>query len=427
MHVYFSGIGGAGICPLSIVAYQAGFDVSGSDKQSSDYIDYLLKSGIENIHIGQSKEDIAAVHHEKPIEWMVISSAVLKENKTHPEIEFAKTKNIRISKRDEFIVEFLNKTNHEMIAIAGTHGKTTTTAMTVWAFKQLGIPVSYALPAKTTFSEMGSFDKNAKYFIYEADEYDKNFLSYSPRLSLISGVAYDHPDIYPTVDEYKAAFRQFLDQSKRAFLWEEDAEFIGVQSSLTLAAIVKEDYEPFADKLIGPVNRDNARLVIQGIFSLDETLDFQELSDIMNDFPGLSRRFEKLAPNIYSDYAHTPEKIRGALQTAKETSDSVVVVYEGLHNTRQHFIHEQLKDLFTGAKQLYVVPSYLAREDESLEMLTPEKLCEIIQQPSDRIPSELNEELLGAIKAHADSGDLVLCLSAGGGGCLDEWLRKQLT
>ena len=130
---------------------------------------------------------------------------------------------------------------------------------------------------------------------------------------------------------------------------------------------------------------------------------------------------------MYSDYAHTPEKIRGALQLAHEVAgENVVVVYEGLHNTRQHFIKEDLAHLFDSAKHVYIVPSYLAREDESLELLTPEKLVNLFSNPQGATPSELNDQLIEHIKVHQKSGDLILCLSAGGGGSLDEWLRKEI-
>ena len=147
----------------------------------------------------------------------------------------------------------------------------------------------------------------------------------------------------------------------------------------------------------------------------------------MNKFPGVSRRFEKIAKNIFTEYAHTPPKIRGALQLAHEVAgDNVVVVYEGLHNTRQHFIAKELATLFEGVKVLYVVPSYRAREDESLEDLTPVKLVELMQSPNNRQPALLNQDLRNKILQHANSGDTVLCISAGGGGSLDEWLRKEL-
>jgi len=103
------------------------------------------------------------------------------------------------------------------------------------------------------------------------------------------------------------------------------------------------------------------------------------------------------------------------------------VVYEGLHNTRQHFIKEELGGLFDDVKQLYIVPSYLAREDKDLELLTPDKILDLLSISSKphSVAAALNDKLAEDIKRHASQGDLVLCLSAGGGGSLDEWLRKQ--
>jgi UDP-N-acetylmuramate-alanine ligase len=130
---------------------------------------------------------------------------------------------------------------------------------------------------------------------------------------------------------------------------------------------------------------------------------------------------------LYTDYAHTPPKIRGAIQIAQEIDkDNIVVVYEGLHNTRQHFIKDELKNLFDPAKEIYIVPSYLAREDPNLETLTPDKLRLLLSPEAEAKshPAALNSELEQAIRQHLEANDLVLCLSAGGGGSLDEWLRR---
>ena len=151
---------------------------------------------------------------------------------------------------------------------------------------------------------------------------------------------------------------------------------------------------------------------------------------ILDRFPGVSRRFEQVAPGLYSDYAHTPEKIRGALQLGHEVaSENLVVAYEGLHNTRQHFIQNELVHLFDGVKHLYIVPSYLAREDESLELLTPEKLCCLLSTDAQNTaePATLDDHLKQRLETHLDSGDTVLCLTAGGGGSLDEWLRREFS
>lgn len=427
MHVFFSGIGGTGIGPLALIAKQAGFSVSGSDKQHSKYIEYLINHGIQDIHIGQTAQAIKAMNDRNPIDWYVYSSAVEKEQGLSPEMRYCQENGIRMSKRDEFLNHLLGAKNLQMIAIAGTHGKTTTTAMMIWLMLQIGEPISYSVGAKIGFGDMGAYDPASKYFIYEADEYDKNFLAFQPRLSLITGVDWDHPDIYPTREEYEAAFVQFLGQSEHSIVWRRDADKLGLPvSESDPVTILDETHRSIGADLglTGLVNRQNAWLVANAVHELTGR-PLEELVVHMNQFPGVSRRFEQIAPHIYSDYAHTPQKIRGALQVADEVSPgNVVVVYEGLHNTRQHFIRDELPTLFATAKALYIVPSYLAREDESLELLTPEKLCELIAEPRTRQAMQLDDKLREVIAKHAHQGDLVLCLTAGGGGSLDEWLRK---
>lgn len=430
MHIFFSGIGGTAIGPLALIAQQCGFTVSGSDKQTSSYIDYLRQQGIGDIHIGQNRDAIAAVHAKHPIDWFVYSSAVAIENPNAPELVFCREQGIRTSKRDELLNLIIEQKQLKLLAVAGTHGKTTTTAMLVWLLTQLHLPISYSVGAKTSFSDMGHYRPDSEYFIYECDEFDRNFLAFHPHLSLITGIDWDHPDIFPTRDSYNQAFTEFLDQSEQAVMWQEDVERLGSQPGPETIVLHKDD--PAIDielKLPGLVNRQNAWQVAWTVHRLFG----QPLADIMpilNRFPGLSRRFEQIVPGLYTDYAHTPAKIRGALQLAHElASDNVVVIYEGLHNTRQHFIKDELQHLFDGTKELYIVPSYLAREDENLEMLTPDKLRGYLDESvqSHAHSAELNDSLKTAITNHIAAGDLVVCLSAGGGGSLDEWIRQQFS
>ncbi|MBX4199661.1 UDP-N-acetylmuramate--L-alanine ligase, partial [Candidatus Saccharibacteria bacterium] len=135
MHIYFSGIGGTAIGPLAMIAKQAGYEVSGSDARESKYIDYLRQKGIGDIHIGQTREQIEKVHQNKPIDWFVYSSA-LNAEADHPELAFCKDAGIRISKRDELLNEILSQRHLKLIAVAGTHGKTTTTAMLIWLMRE---------------------------------------------------------------------------------------------------------------------------------------------------------------------------------------------------------------------------------------------------------------------------------------------------
>jgi len=122
MHVYFSGIGGTGIGPLALIALQAGFEVSGSDMQESQYTHYLEEKGI-HLSIGQSEDLIKEIHATHPIDWFVYSSALDQFKSTHPELRFVKENNIRSSKRDEFIAHLIEEKKLQMIAVSGTHQK----------------------------------------------------------------------------------------------------------------------------------------------------------------------------------------------------------------------------------------------------------------------------------------------------------------
>lgn len=428
MHIYFSGIGGAGIGPLAQIAHDAGYTVSGSDKQDSSYIHYLKKHGVTNIHVGQGYDDIAAVHAQTPIDWFVYTSALPLENPDAPELKFCNENSIRTSKRDELLNQILSDKHLKLIAIAGTHGKTTTTAMVTWFMLQLKKPVSYLLPAKTTFAEMGSYDPISQYFIYEADEFDRNFLAYEPEISLITGVSWDHHELFKTRDEYQSAFREFIGQSARTFIWQEDADYLKLPDGDEVQVVDSSNPEIDELGLKGRYNRLDCWLAIQVVHTVTHA-PLHELADMAKDFPGLSRRMEQIAPNLYSDYAHTPEKITGAmsvaLEMAADTGQNLVVVYEPLTDRRQHYMIDEYKDCFEGATKVYWIPSYLAREDPSQSILSPEELIDHLSDPGIAEARERDDSLKVTIQEHLDAGDMVVCMAGGGGGSLDDWLREN--
>ncbi len=428
MHIYFSGIGGAGIGPLAQIAQQAGYTVSGSDKQDSDYILYLRKHGITNIHIGQEQDEIAKIHDQTPIDWFVYTSALPLENPNAPELLFCKEQSIKTSKRDELLNLILKEKNLKLIAIAGTHGKTTTTALTTWLFTQLGQPISYLLPAKTSFAEMGAFDPTSKYFIYEADEFDRNFLAFEPAISLITGVSWDHHEIFPTREDYQAAFHEFIEQSDHTFIWDEDSQYLGLQDVEEISVLDSADAGIKDISLLGQYNRLDAWLAVQAVHRATSE-PVEKLVEIVNHFPGLSRRMEQIIPDLYSDYAHTPEKIRGAMSVATEmaakTGQDLIIVYEPLTNRRQHFMLDDYKDCFDGATKLYWIPSYLAREDPTQRVIPPSELITHLADPSIAVAMERNEELKKVIQKHLADGDMVVCMAGGGGDSLDDWLHQE--
>jgi UDP-N-acetylmuramate--alanine ligase len=431
MHIFFSGIGGTGIGPLALIAKQAGHEVSGSDKQDSQYILYLKKHGIEDIYIGQTREALESFHTSKPIDWYVYSSALEKENPDHPELQFVVEKNIKHSKRDTLLTYLIEDRQLKLIAIAGTHGKTTTTAMAIWLITNLGLALSYSVGAKIKFGDMGHYDPKSEHFVLECDEFDRNFLSFKPYMALISGVGYDHHEIYPTPQAYREAFREFLGKSAWRLLWHSDVEKLNLDMDSSF--IVLDDNDPHLQqiKLYGSVNRKDAWLVIQGVHTITK-VPVERLIAIMNRFPGVSRRMEPIKKRLFTDYAHTTDKIRGAieigLEIAKEQGRKLVVIYEPLTNRRMHFTKEEHRDVFNGVSKLYWVPSYLAREDPNQPVLTPKELIAYLNPEIQSVaePAELNDDLKKAIKQHRKH-DIVLCLSGGGGHSLDEWLRKEFS
>lgn len=423
MHIYFSGIGGTGIGPLAVIAKMAGYEVSGSDKQASAYIDYLHSKGIP-AHVGQKDNQfIKKLHAKKPIDWFVYSSALPIENPQHPELLFVQENQIKHTKRDAFLAHFLSEKNLKLIAFAGTHGKTSSTAMAIWVARQLGIPVSYSVGAKLSFGDMGTYTNNSSYFLYECDEFDRNFLAFHPFISVLTKVDWDHHEQYPTRNQYIDAFKTFVQQSCDTYAHKKELDYLSLNESDTIHCINKSYLEKITLK--GDHNRQNAAGVVA---AMDQVCHFttEEIIDAVNTFPGSNRRFEKIAPNIYTDYAHTPEEIAATLQLAKEYNQDIVVAYEPLTNRRQHYMINQYKDVFADLHALYWLPSYLAREDPKQRVISPAEFIKTLPPSAHATTATMNSALQTKLSDAAANGAIVLLLAGGGGGSLDEWARHKL-
>ncbi|MBR3329464.1 hypothetical protein IKG29_02990 [Candidatus Saccharibacteria bacterium] len=409
MNIYISGISGTGMGPLALMAKAAGFKVCGSDLMKGAIYDELVEAGIE-VYIGEQDGVFLQEKLKEGVDWFCHTSA-LKED--HAELVLARESGIKVTKRDDLTAFLVEKLGLKMVAVAGTHGKTTTTAMIVWAALKLGLPVSYIVGTTLGFAPSGSYHEGDKYFVYEADEYDRNFLKYHPWLAVLPAVSYDHPDIYPTKEDYKKAFEQFKNQSEQVIEFSEN--------------FVKGDF-----KLAGEARRLDASLAAESVYRMlgDELNNQNEkgkLVDILNEFPGVGRRFEKISDGVYSDYAHHPEEIMATLDVAKDEvglsgKKGVVVLYQPHQNTRQHEVKEGYRDAFSGADKIFWLPTYLTRENPDLLVIEPEEFIRGLSNAEVAEAAELNDELAEKLRECLAEGYLVLLMTAGPA---DEWLREK--
>ena len=430
MRIYISGISGTGLGPLALMAKDAGLEVSGSDLARGAIFDELVKSGIE-VSIGKQDGEFLRKKLEGGVDWFVYTSALPED---HAELKLAREAGVKCTKRDDLTAYLVEKLGLKMVAVAGTHGKTTTTSMIVWASLKLRLPVSYIVGTTLGFAPSGAYHRGDKYFVYEADEYDRNFLKYHPWLAVIPAVSYDHPDIYPTRKDYEDAFWQFRRQSKTVIecregrITEKSMEPEGFeQSSL---------YKPEVFGVAGEARRIDAALAANAVFCMQQN-DFADrgievdyntgaLIKILNEFPGVGRRFERIADHIYTDYAHHPEEIVATVGVAREEAElvgakGIVAVYQPHQNTRQHEVRDGYKDAFVGVDKLFWLPTYLTRENPDLKVLTPEELIEGLSNSKVAEPAEPDEKLGSRLKEYAREGYLVLLMTAGPA---DEWLRS---
>lgn len=403
MNVYFSGISGTGIGPLAELAQDAGFTVFGSDLKRGAISEELDARGIEVSYGEQDGIFLRKKFSESGVDWLVYTSALPQD---HAELLAAKELGIRYTKRDEFLAELIQQKNLKMIAVAGTHGKTTTTAMIVWAMIKLDIPVSYLIGTTISWGNGGQYNPQSQFFVYEADEYDRNFLAYHPYLTAITCIDYDHPDVYPTVEEYRAAFDQFMSQSENVVI------NTTINSNITL---------------VGGLRRQDASIALEVIQKIAPDINYQKVIDALNSFPGAGRRFEEITPGVYTDYAHHPNEIASTVKMAVELKErsqyaGLAVIYQPHQNTRQHEVKDGYKHAFVGADKIFWLPTYLTRENPNLTILTPEELSEKTETKAQTEIAELNDDLAAKIQQLHKDNWLVVLMAAGPA---DNWLREQ--
>ena len=407
MRIYISGISGTGMGPLALMAKAAGFEVSGSDLAEGAIYSELVENGI-NVRIGEQDGEFLKKKMAEGVDWFAYTSALPDD---HAELVMAREAGIKCTKRDELTAFLVEKLGLKMVAVAGTHGKTTTTAMIIYAALKLGLPVSYIVGTTLGFAPSGSYREGDKCFVYEADEYDRNFLKFSPWLGIITAVSYDHPDVYATREEYAAAFEQFKSQCEK------------VIDGSDLSGNVGSDL-----KLAGEARRKDAMLAMMAICEMAPDVSEDEVREILNEFPGVGRRFERLMDGIYSDYAHHPEEILATIDVARDEArlqgkNRVIVIYQPHQNSRQHEVRDGYRNVFSGADKIYWLPTYLVRENAELPILTPAELVAELSNANLAETAEMDEELFSKILEYQKNGDLVVLMTAGPA---DGWLREKL-
>ena len=391
--IYFIGINGIGMSGLAKIMKCKGYDVKGADICTNYVTEELLSMGI-TVYNEHDEENVKEADY-------VIASTAIKE--TNPEYSYAKNKGITILKRGELLAKLLNRETG--IAVAGTHGKTTTSSMlsAVMLSKDPTIVVGGILPEIKSNAKPGK----SEYFIAEADESDNSFLFMNPKYSIITNIDADHLDVHGNLDNIKKSFIKFISHTQKEVIICMDCQNLKDAvsklpegKSVTTYSIKDESANIFA-KNIRVVDRKTVYEVyinkeLIGEFSLNIpgehnilnslpviylALKFgvnkEEIQEALNKFKGSKRRydvlFDKKLENGYGnktkrvrivdDYAHHPTEIKATLKAIKSIDTSrLVVIFQPHRYSRVHFLLDEFKDAFKDVDKVILLPIYAAGE-----------------------------------------------------------------
>jgi UDP-N-acetylmuramate--alanine ligase len=340
--LHFIGIGGAGMSGLALVCAELGAEVSGSDRAQSTYMERLRGAGLEPAvgHDAANLPDGAEV---------VVSTAISEEN---PELALARERGLTVIPRGRLLAELCAE--KRLIAVAGTHGKTTTTAMAVWALRAIGAEPAFFVGGEVPGLGPGGTPANAgwgegEWVVAEADESDGSFLDLRPEVAVITNVEMDHHSHWGSIAELRAAFERF---SADAQLAEFDAQGPGPEQ-LALAV-------PGAHNLL------NARAALAVVAATGG--DLEAAAAGLLDFPGVRRRLERKGEAggtaIYDDYAHHPTELRAALSALRELGgERLIAVFQPHLYSRTKAFGTEFGAALAIADEAIVLDVYPAREE----------------------------------------------------------------
>ncbi|MFP5388017.1 MAG: UDP-N-acetylmuramate--L-alanine ligase [Thermoleophilia bacterium] len=374
--LHFIGIGGAGMSGLALVCAELGASVTGSDRSDSSYMERLRAAGLDPI-VGHD-----AANLPDGVE-VVVSTAIGGEN---PELALARERGIEPIHRGALLSELCAE--KRLIAVAGTHGKTTTTAMLVWALRGLGTDPAFFVGGEVPGLGPGGAAANAgwgasEWVIAEADESDGSFLDLKPEIAVVTNIEMDHHSRWGSVAELREAFRRFIAPASGVVLPEPAGVAAGpIRSSeaatdiLDGATRVIKQVAPFSATRPGPEdlvlsvsgqhNRRNARAALAALELAG--FDLGAATAALADFTGVGRRLElkgsRDGAQIYDDYAHHPTEVRAALEALREKGSArLIAVFQPHLFSRTKVFAEEFGAALALADEVVVLDVYPAREE----------------------------------------------------------------
>ena len=412
-HIHLVGIGGTGLSAIARVLLQKGYRVSGSDRTLSMLAEALAREGA-TVYAGHDAANLT-----EDVDAVIVSSAVRDEN---PEIAAALARGIPVYKRSDIMASLME--GKKVIAVAGSHGKTTTTAMIVHILVETGKHPSYIVGGTLKMTGTNAaWDEEGDVFVVEADEYDYMFLGLRPDIAVVTNVEWDHPDFFKTAEDFHHAFEQFVDLLQEGGVLIADPSSIGIQA--LIAYIDAEGRKGFADSNLqdiplrlqvpGMHNLFNARLAIRTAERIGVERDDAVFA--VESFTGTARRFELKGEiggiAVIDDYAHNPTKIRATIQAARShyPDREIWAVWQPHTYSRTQTFMEQYLKVFDHADHVLVTDIYAARE-QPIPGVTGATFVERITHADARHTPTLQdavETLLRDVKAPA----VILIMSAG--------------
>ncbi|MGG1555517.1 UDP-N-acetylmuramate--L-alanine ligase [Paenibacillus ferrarius] len=449
-HVHFIGIGGYGMSAIAKVMLEMGYRISGSDLAQQELTEKLKAKGAQ-VFIGHEANNVSGA------DLVVYSTALAKDN---VEIQQAEQLNIPIIHRSQMLARLMNE--RKGIAVAGAHGKTTTSSMIALVMELSGLDPTYIIGGE--IMNVGSNAKAGKgdYVVAEADESDGTFLQYHPTLALVNNIEADHLENYNgDFENLKKAYRQFLSQVRpdgKAIVCGDDA-FLREMIPQIQSEVITYGIEADADYVATDITLGDRKVTFdvqhQGehlgkislsvpgkhnvynalatlITCLQAGLSFEAVAKAIQEFRGAKRRFQVLGEVqdilVIDDYAHHPTEIQATISAAKATGKRIIAVFQPQRYTRTYYLFEQFSRSFAEADEVIITDIYSPAGEKRIEGVDSAKLVELIRSNSNsrvqHIPSR--EEVQSYLFTHVQPGDLVLTMGAGDIWKAADGLAKEL-